>query len=175
MLSWVGLFDGSECPVYVRVAGYGNSIYLDLGDPDWQAVRVSANGWGVVADPPVRFRRPKGLLRLPVPIRGGSIDQLRRFVNVRVDDEDNQWRLYVACLVAAFRPDGPYPILALNGEHGSAKSTAAKIHRRMIDPNKSATRAAPRDERDLAIAATNPGSTDEPRLKGAETTNQVPI
>jgi len=155
VLTGRALFDGSECPVYVRVAGDGNDIYLDLGDPLWQAVRITDAGWETVADPPVRFRRPKGLLRLPVPVRGGSVDQLRRFVNVRDDDQDNQWRLFVGCLVAAFRPNGPYPILALNGEHGSAKSTSAKIHRRLIDPNKSATRAAPRDERDLAIAATN--------------------
>jgi hypothetical protein len=149
------LFEGPECPVYVRVAGDGNDIYLDLGDPIWQAVKITAIGWEIVADPPVRFRRPKGLLRLPVPIRGGTVDRLRRFVNVRDDDQDNQWRLFVGCLVASFRPNGPYPILALNGEHGSAKSTTAKIHRRLIDPNKSVTRAAPRDERDLAIAATN--------------------
>ena len=149
------LFEGPECPVYVRVAGDGNDIYLDLGDPIRQAVKITATGWEIVADPPVRFRRPKGLLRLPMPVRGGTVDQLRRFVNVRDDDQDSQWRLFVGCLVAAFRPNGPYPILALNGEHGSAKSTTAKIHRRLIDPNKSVTRAAPRDERDLAIAATN--------------------
>ncbi len=149
------LFEGSECPVYVRVAGDGNDIYLDLGDPIWQAVRITATGWELVADPPVRFRRPKGMLRLAVPVRAGTVDQLRRFVNVRDDDQDNQWRLFIGCLVAAFRPTGPYPILAFNGEHGSAKSTSAKLHRRLIDPNKSATRAAPRDERDLAIAATN--------------------
>ncbi len=87
-------------------------------------------------------------------MRGGRVDQLRRFVNLRDDDHDNQWRLFIGCLVAAFRPIGPYPILALNGEHGSAKSTSAKIHRRLVDPNKSVTCAAPRDERDLAIAAT---------------------
>ena len=149
------LFEGSECPVYVRVAGDGNDIYLDLGDPLWQAVRISAARWEIVADPPVRFRRPKGLLPLPVPVRGGTVDQLRPFVNVRDDDQESQWRLFIGCLIAAFRPTGPYPILALNGEHGSAKSTSAKIHRRLIDPNKSVTRAAPRDERDLAIAATN--------------------
>jgi hypothetical protein len=141
--------------VYVRVAGDGGDIYLDLGDPLWGAVRITATGWKIVADPPVRFRRPKGLLRLPVPVRGGTVDQLRRFVNVRDDDQDSQWRLFISCLIAAFRPIGPYPILALNGEHGSAKSTTAKIHRRLIDPNKSVTRATPRDERDLAIAATN--------------------
>lgn len=52
-------------------------------------------------------------------------------MNVRDDDQDSQWRLFIGCLIAAFRPIGPYPILALNGEHGSAKSTSAKIHRRL--------------------------------------------
>ena len=155
VLSGRAQFEGLECPVYVRVAGDGTDIYIDLGDPLWQAVRVTADGWGIVADPPVRFRRPKGLLGLPMPTHGGSVDQLRRFVNVRDDDQDVQWRLLVGCLLAALRPTGPYPILALNGEQGSAKSTTAKTHRRLIDPNRSATRAAPRDERDLAIAATN--------------------
>lgn len=64
------LFEGSECPVYVRVASHGDDIYLDLGDPLWQAVRITAAGWEIVADPPVRFRRPKGLLPLPMPVRG---------------------------------------------------------------------------------------------------------
>jgi hypothetical protein len=149
------LFEGPECPVHVRVAGDGRDIFLDLGDPLWQAVRITPSGWEIVADPPVRFRRPKGLLRLPAPVRGGTVGQLRRFVNVRDDDGESQWRLFIGCLIVAFRPTGPYPILAINGEHGSAKSTSAKVHRRLIDPNKSATRAAPRDERDLAIAATN--------------------
>jgi len=117
------LFEGPEYPVFVRVAGDGSDIYLDLGDPLWQAVRITATGWEIIAGPPVRFRRPKGLLRLPAPVRGGTVDQLRRFVNVRDDDGDSQWRLFIGCLVAAFRPHGPYPILALNGEHGSAKST----------------------------------------------------
>ena len=54
------LFEGAECPVYVRVAGDGSDIYLDLGDPLWRAVRITATGWEIVADPPVRFRRPEG-------------------------------------------------------------------------------------------------------------------
>src|SRR5262249_45904109 len=41
------------------------------------------------------------------------------------------------------------------GEQGSAKSTNAKVLRRLIDPNTALLRAEPREARDLAIAAHN--------------------
>jgi putative DNA primase/helicase len=61
----------------------------------------------------------------------------------------------VAWLVATLRPGSPFPILVLQGEQGSAKSTAGRMLRMLIDPAKPADRARPRDERDLAIAARN--------------------
>src|SRR5262249_20412689 len=72
--------------------------------------------------------------------------------NIRNDDD---WRLLVAWLVATLRPTGPYPVLVVHGEQGSAKSTLERILRALVDPNKAALRTTPRDERDLVIAATN--------------------
>ena len=53
------------------------------------------------------------------------------------------------------RPDGPYTILCLLGEQGTAKTTLARMLRSLVDPNKLLLRAEPRDEGDLLIAATN--------------------
>mgnify|MGYP001567769299 FL=1 len=61
----------------------------------------------------------------------------------------------VAWLVAAFRPIGPYPVLDIEGEQGSAKSTTGRVLRALVDPNKADLRTVPRDERDLMIAAHN--------------------
>ncbi len=58
-------------------------------------------------------------------------------------------------MVAALRPDGPFPCLEMVGEQGTAKSTASRVIIALIDPNADPLRAAPRDERDLAIAAVN--------------------
>ncbi len=82
------LFEGDEHEVYTRVAPGpdGASIYLDLADPEWRAVRIDAAGWDVVAKPPVRFRRAAGMLALPRPERGGTLESLRPFVNVANDD-----------------------------------------------------------------------------------------
>ena len=58
-------------------------------------------------------------------------------------------------MLAVLRPHGPYPVLVLSGEQGSAKSTFSKILRALLDPNAAPLRALPREDRDLFIAATN--------------------
>jgi hypothetical protein len=59
--------------------------------------------------------------------------------------------LVVAWLTACLLPDGPFPVLVLLGEQGSAKSTTAKVLRSLIDPNKVPVRSLPKDLRDLMI------------------------
>ena len=107
-------------------------IYLDLCDEAWRAVEIDSAGWRVIDTPPVRFRRTAGMLPLPKPVTGGSIEDLRPYLNVR---SNTDFVLIVAWALAALRDRGPYPVLALFGEHGTAKSTLAKILRALIDPN----------------------------------------
>jgi hypothetical protein len=145
-------FDSVERAVYVRVAGVGDRLYLDLCDSTWRAVEIDAAGWRVIDEPPVRFRRARGMLPLPAPVAGGHITALRPFLNLRADAN---FTLTVAWLLAALRGRGPYPTLALTGEHGAAKTTFARILRALIDPNTAPLRSLPREDRDLFIAATN--------------------
>ncbi|MGH9253504.1 MAG: DUF3854 domain-containing protein [Vicinamibacterales bacterium] len=151
-LSGMARYDGTEYAVSVRVAGQGEAIYFDLGQSDWQFIEITATGWRLITDPPVRLRRPRGLLPLPVPEAGGSIDALRELLHIA--DEDD-YRLVVAWLIGTLLPTGPYPVLDLCGEQGSAKSTAARMLRRLIDPSVAELRAEPREVRDLMIAASN--------------------
>ena len=92
------------------------------------------------------------MLSLPVPVKGGSLEDLREFINL---PDRSDWGLLLAWLVAALRPRGPYPILILVSEAGSAKSTVCRIIRLFVDPNQAPLRAEPSDARDLFIAATN--------------------
>ena len=148
-------FDAPERAVHVRVGGMDGKIYLDLCDETWRAVEIDVNGWRVVDSPPVRFRRAAGMLPLPLPVAGGSIEELRPFLNVRSENNDFDFILTVAWLLAALRDRGPYPVLALFGEQGTAKSTFAEILRMLVDPNTMLSRAPPREDRDLFIAAMN--------------------
>ena len=116
------LFDGPELSVHVRVAHTPETVFVDLGTPTWEAVEITARGWQVVADPPVKFRRPAGLAPLPAPERDGTLEFLRPFFNIRSGD----WPLIAAWLTACFSP-GPYPILVTQGEQGSSKSTLCRM------------------------------------------------
>lgn len=145
-------FDAPEHTVHVRVGGLDGRLYLDLGDETWRAVEIDAAGWRVIENPPVRFRRAPGMLALPLPLFGGSVATLRSFLNVRSDAD---FVLVVAWALACLRHRGPYPVIVLSGEQGSAKSTFSAILRALLDPNTAPLRALPREDRDLFIAANN--------------------
>ena len=145
-------FDGPEREVHIRIGGFEGRLYLDLADKTWRAVEIDATGWRVIENPPVRFRRAAGMKPLPVPVTGGSIEALRPFLNVK---SDNDFVLVVAWALAVLRNRGPYPVMVLSGEQGSAKSTLLAILRSLLDPNTAPLRALPREDRDLFIAASN--------------------
>jgi len=120
-------FEGPEHDVHVRVAEHEGAIYIDLADERWRAVRIDSSGWRVVSGPPVKFVRAKGMLPLPEAVAGTEgAEKLRTLLNIK--DEDS-WRLLLAWLVAAFRPDRPFVVLILQGEQGSAKSTVERVLR----------------------------------------------
>ncbi len=77
---------------------------------------------------------------------------MRSFLNVQ---SDTDFVLVVAWVLAVLRDRGPYPVIVLSGEQGSAKSTFSAILRALLDPNTAPLRALPREDRDLFIAATN--------------------
>ena len=144
-------FDAPQMDVHIRVAGHADKIYVDLADDAWRAVAIDEMGWRVVENPPVRFRRAAGMQPLPTPAADGFVEILRPFLNVGDDD----FVLVVAWALAVLRNRGPYPVIVLSGEQGSAKSTVSAILRSLLDPNSAPLRALPREDRDLFIAAKN--------------------
>jgi len=145
------VFEGTEARVFTRVGSDDDRLYLDLCDDKWRAIEIDADGWRIVDDPPTRFVRSKGSLPLPIPARNGSIKSLATLINIKSDAD---FILVVSWLLAVFRDHGPYPVLVVIGEQGSAKSTLMEILRNIIDPNVACLRAPPKDEEDLYITAT---------------------
>ena len=145
-------FEGQEQPVFLRTGSMDDKIYIDLCNNEWEAVEIDSNGWRVIKNAPVRFRRAAGMKELPRPVKGGSIGKLRDYLNV---GSDGDFVLAVSWILAALRSHGPYPILVLNGEMGSSKSTFTNILKSLVDPSASSIRTLPRKDTDLFISASN--------------------
>lgn len=141
--------EGESRPVFLRVGQSADTIYLDLGDSSWRAVEVTASGWRIIANPPICFRRSRGMRALPLPIAGGTLRELFQFVNVPEESQP----LVLGWLAAALRPGLPLPLLAIHGEQGSGKTSLTKALRALIDPHSADVRGAPRDDRTLMIGA----------------------
>ncbi|HEX2070808.1 MAG TPA: hypothetical protein VHF90_04065 [Thermoleophilaceae bacterium] len=141
--------DSEEATLHTRIAGGDGVVRVDLNDQSGRAVEATSEGWKVAASPDTAFRRKPTARALPEPIRGGSLGRLGDFINVSGSD----LKLVIAWAVGALLPEGPYPVLILQGEAGTAKSTASKLLKSLIDPGLPLLRPLPRSERDLAIAA----------------------
>jgi len=151
-LSAKAQFECPEWPVHRRVAEHAGDICIDMCDAQWSVIQVRSDGWHKVAQSPVNFIRARGMQAIPEPQPGGSIEVLWDYINVSSEDARS---LVIACLVAALRPTGPYPVLVLQGEQGTGKSTCAKLLRTLVDPSAVPLRSAPRNEQDLVLAARN--------------------
>jgi hypothetical protein len=141
-------------PVHLRVGSSGDAssparfppktIALDLRNHKGQIVEITRKRWRVVAGSRFHFQFSRGSLPLPRPVAPKSaaadLALLRSLLNL---PDPADWRRALAWLLAALRPAGPYPILVLQGPSGSAKSTAARMLRALIDPSTAPLRHLP--------------------------------
>jgi len=142
----LNVIEGKACAadrerVALRIASHDGGIVVDLGTPDGRAVVMTATGWTIVDRSPVLFRRTELTGTLPVPVNGGTLEELKAHVNV----SDDEWQLLVGVLICWLLSDIPRPVVLLGGEQGTGKSTAARLLAALIDPSPAQLRAAPRD------------------------------
>lgn len=135
----------------LRVAEHNECVYIDLGQQYGSAVQIDQVGWRVVTNPPVRFvRGSRGAMPLPEP--GGTITDFEKHFNLSPYDVVRT----VSFMIGTFNMTGSYPILFIEGEQGTCKSTLADMIVALTDPPtgvKSARFSFTRDEKDLHIAA----------------------
>jgi putative DNA primase/helicase len=149
--------EGNQHATAVRVGELAGKVYLDLCDADWRAVEIGRHGWQVVASSSIKFLRSPSMLALPEPElvddARSPIEDLRQFANTRSDDD---FIMLIGFLISALRPPSvPYPILSVDGEHGTGKSNMCATFRDLVDPNEAPIRAAPPDAHNLFLSASN--------------------
>lgn len=151
-LEQVAYFDGDTRQVFTRLGYVDDTIYLNLNDEQGQMVELNRTGWRLVQDAPVMFRSTRNAQALPLPERGGSLDELRPLLNL---PDEETWKLCVGWMVGALHPKGPYAHLAVSGEQGSGKSSLLRLLRAFIDPAKAEENTDPRNMDDFMVTALN--------------------
>lgn len=151
-LSGKALFESPLDRAWIRVGEYQGKIYLDLCNEKWEVIEIDEEGWRVIPNSPINFRRGKSMMPLPYPVKSDErrIFELSNLINVQSDDEV---LLIIFWLSAALRPRGPYTVLNFVGEQGSAKSTMSQLCKQLIDPSSTPLRSLSREERDLMVCA----------------------
>jgi hypothetical protein len=129
----------------VAPADGGDGLWYDLSNENWQAVRVDSSGWRLVSDPPILFRRYQHQQPQVKPQSGGDFSRILQFVNV---SEDKQL-LFMVYVLSCFLPGIAHPVALFTGPKGSAKTTAAAIIRRLVDPSQIETFSYPSQKQEV--------------------------
>ena len=127
------VYNGPQITLENRVGWRDGAIWYDLCDRRWRAVKIRTDGWEVVECPPILFRRFSHQAAQLVPTKGGKLETLLPYVNLA---DERQGVLLLAYIVSCFLPDIPHPIPNLHGPQGAAKTTLARMLRRIVDPSK---------------------------------------
>ena len=142
---------GEKHPVHIRTFNDTKRILIDVCDQERRVITVDANGWRVDKGSGVKFVCKRGMTSLPIPGGNGNISLLGKYLNINNDDLP----LIIGWILCALGGIKPYPILILQGEQGSGKSTTSRVIRALVDPSSVPLRSPPREPKDLLVSAGN--------------------
>ena len=137
----------NEIVLEPRLRKIGDDIWYDLGK---EAVQITKNGWKIVDEPSIMFRRYSHQKPQVKPVKGGDIQLFRKFTNI-TDDKD--WDMFLAFAVSTLIPDIPRPILVINGSQGAGKSTPMRMLKDLADPSRLVSAGKITGEMELARLA----------------------
>lgn len=148
-LEAMALYEGPCQEVFLREGSHGGNIYIDLGDDAGFVVCITPDGWEVRLESPIKFLRPKGYGKLPIPNKNGNVHLFREALGL----SEETWTGLLAYMVSCAHPSGPYFHLMIEGEHGSGKSFTTSCIKRVIDPAIVLRTIMPKNERDMMVIA----------------------
>ena len=144
--------EGPTYKLYNRVApGEDGSIWIDMVDDKWRAIHVTKEGWEIIDDPPILFRRYTHQKSMPTPIRGGDVKKVLEFANIKNKGDKLQGDalLYVVTIITDLIPEIPHVILVFFGPQGSGKTWTLNVIQYLVDPSELDLLNLPRRPREL--------------------------
>ncbi|RLQ20151.1 hypothetical protein DWB85_19235 [Seongchinamella sediminis] len=148
------IYEGDLVDPDVRLVGDTDLLEIDLCDRSYQVVQVTSDGF-VICQPEGHLLRRHGQQALPRPVlmtREEITEAMAEFKAI-LNVSDDQFVLVMGVVLMGFHPDGPYPVLFVQGEHGSAKGSLCEAIKSVVDPNMTPHTALPANAPDLLIQA----------------------
>ena len=139
-------FEGEQINLSNRSATRDTEIWYDLTNNLWQAVKITTEGWEIISEPPILFRRYSHHKAQIVPIHQGDANLIFNYVNIT---KQKQRLLLLVYVISCFVPEIAHVILIIFGSQGSAKSTLSKILRRIKDPSLLEVASLPKSTQEL--------------------------
>ena len=139
---------------WTRTAQSGNSLIIESGDAEGYVIRLKNGEVDIKAlDPEIIFLCTDISLPYAEITEQGDISLFDKYFN-NIHPVQRFLLLQLVCyfICHPIKPDSNFPILVLNGPEGSAKTTAAKILKLIIDPNKVLTQSFPKNDEAMYMA-----------------------
>jgi hypothetical protein len=133
---------GDVRELHTRAAFHEGAVFYELAPG--RVVRVDEKDWEIDHNPPVYFRAVKNLKPLPDPVKGGALEDIATWLNLKSEKDR---RLFLAHITLTTLPHVQRYILQTTGVMGSGKSTASRVVKRLLDPT--ANEAVTIDKRDF--------------------------
>lgn len=129
------IYSGRTIELSQRVAWLNGELWYDLGNEDWNAVRIhpsiGPHGWEVVANPPILFKRSPFMDPQVMPEPGGTWNELLDLLNLPMDKYGVLIRSHLVHLLI---PGHPRPYLDIFNRKGAGKTDTGTMVRKMVDP-----------------------------------------
>jgi hypothetical protein len=133
---------GKRKRLNLRVTSASNNLekesrewWYDLTNPEWEAVKITADGRCIEKAPPTIFKRYSNQLPQVYPSEVYPPDVFDRFISL-INVKDTSNKLLLKCyIVSLLIPDIAKPVLMLHGEQGTAKSTLLELIKMLVDPS----------------------------------------
>lgn len=125
-----------QVKIYRRIAHLDDSIWYDLGDDSWNALKITKKGIDKIAldEKSPLFSRTQSTYQQVTPKYDDdskALHELAQLLRIKPDD----LAVFTVHLVCFFLEAIPIPIMVFDGTAGSIKTTVTSVIKRIVDPS----------------------------------------
>ncbi len=128
------MFEGKQYDVFLRAAYVNETVYIDIGDKDWNILKITPDSIQIIQEQVIKFKRFRHMKPIIFDLNAEIKDINLILKHVPLQDEEDKI-LYKTYLALLFLEKIPTVILIVFGPQGSGKTVVLKFTRSLADPS----------------------------------------